>query len=255
MAGHPVTLSAADQPRSTTRLTTFASTELQPCPYLDGRDERRLFTLLHGADADRRHEVLMQAGFRRSQNVVYRPVCPHCRACRSVRIPVAGFCPGRSLKRVARRNADLVDRVVEPHFSEEHYRLFRSYIESRHGEGGMADMDRGSFRRMVEGSPVSTRLLEVRDGDGRLVAASLTDQVESGLSGVYKYFRPDAAPRSLGTLVILRHVRTAAERGLPYVYLGYWIEGSPKMAYKARFRPLEVLDGDGWRPFAATDDG
>jgi arginyl-tRNA--protein-N-Asp/Glu arginylyltransferase len=244
---------AADQPRSTTRLTTFASTEVQPCPYLADRDERRLFTVLHGADADRRHEVLMQAGFRRSQNVVYRPVCPTCRACRSVRIAVRGFKPGRSLRRVARRNADLVGRVVEPRFTEEHFRLFRSYIEGRHGDGGMADMDRGSFRRMLEGGPVTSHLLEFRDGSGELIAASLTDEVASGLSGVYKYFRTDDPTRSLGTLVILRHIETALARDLAYVYLGYWIEGSRKMAYKARFRPLETLEDGGWRPFEPTD--
>ena len=241
----------ADQTRSTTRLATFASTELQPCPYLTERDERRLFTLLHGVDADRRHDVLMQAGFRRSQNVVYRPICPTCVACRSVRIPVVGFEPSRSLRRVEKRNADLQGRIVEPRFSEEHYRLFRSYIESRHGDGGMAEMDRGSFRRMLESSPVTTRLLELRDGAGALVAASLSDQVASGLSGVYKYFRVDEPSRSLGTFVILCHVREARALGLPYVYLGYWIEGSPKMAYKARFRPLEILAGDRWRPFDA----
>jgi arginine-tRNA-protein transferase len=246
--------SVAPSPRSTTRLTTFASTDMQPCPYLAERLERRLFTVVHGTDADRRHEVLMQAGFRRSQNVLYRPICPGCRACRSVRIPVRGFTPSRSLRRVAKRNADLATRVVEPRFGEEHYGLFRRYIESRHGDGGMADMDRGSFRRMLETSPVTTRLIELRDPAGRLVAASLSDEVASGLSGVYKYFEPEAAERSLGTLVILRHVELARARDLPFVYLGYWIEGSRKMAYKARFRPLEILEGARWMPFAPPGD-
>ncbi|MFW5679020.1 MAG: arginyltransferase [Pseudomonadota bacterium] len=255
MAGRPLT-SVATPPRSTTRLATFASTDLQPCPYLADRMERRLFTIVHGADADQRHEVLMQAGFRRSQNVLYRPICPGCLACRSVRIPVRGFAATRSLRRVEKRNADLVARMVEPLFAEEHYRLFRRYIESRHGDGGMADMDRGSFRRMIETSPVTTRLIELRDGAGRLVAASLSDEVESGLSGVYKYFDPSLAERSLGTLVILRHIDLARSLGLSFVYLGYWIAGSRKMAYKARFRPLEILEGDRWVPFAlpATDE-
>jgi arginine-tRNA-protein transferase len=241
-----------DGPRSPTRLATFATTEMQPCPYLGGRDERRLFTVVHGPGADARHEVLMQAGFRRSQNVLYRPVCPDCAACRSVRIPVARFKPSRNLTKILKRNADLDLEVLEPAFSEEHFQLFRRYIEHRHADGGMADMDRGSFRRMLESSPVTTRLLAFRDGTGTLVAASLTDEVQSGFSGVYKYFAPEAAKRSLGTYVIMAHIAEAARRSLGYVYLGYWIERSEKMAYKARFRPLEILDGPRWRPFADT---
>ncbi|TVQ38665.1 MAG: arginyltransferase [Geminicoccaceae bacterium] len=241
--------------RASTRLTTFASTELQPCPYLAGREERRLFTIVQGMDADRRHEVLMQAGFRRSQNILYRPICPGCQACRSVRIAVAGFAPSRNLRRVAKHNADLITYVEPPSYSEERYRLFRAYIQGRHGDGGMADMDRGSFRRMLETSPVSTRLIELRDAKGALIAASLTDEVASGLSGVYKFFDPAQAARSLGTEIILRHLGLAAAASLDYVYLGYWIEGSRKMAYKARFRPLEVLAGDRWIPFQASTKG
>lgn len=245
-------MTATDDPRArtTNRLFTFATTELQPCPYLDDRNERRLFSLLPSGGSDDHHETLVQAGFRRSQNVVYRPVCPGCRACRSVRIPVERFAPSRSLRRVAKRNADLTREALRPRYTEEHYRLFRRYIESRHGDGGMADMDRGSFRRMLETSPVTTWLLEFRDPNGALIAASLTDEVRSGLSGVYKYFDAEQSRRSLGTYVIFSHVAEARERGLPYVYLGYWVHGSSKMDYKARFRPLEVLEHDGWRPFA-----
>lgn len=246
---------SADGPASATRLATFATTEHQPCPYIEGRDERRLFTLLHGANADARHETLMQAGFRRSQNVLYRPICPRCRACRSVRIPVATHRPSRSQRRVARRNADLDLSIVEPRFTEEHYRLFRRYIEHRHTDGGMSDMDRGSFRRMLETSPVTTRLFEFRDPAGRLLAASLTDEVESGFSGVYKYFEPEAAARSLGTYVILAHVEEARRRERAYVYLGYWIAESPKMAYKRRFTPLEVLVGTRWEPLESAGHG
>ena len=246
MVGDPLSKPSAGGPRSATRLATFATTERQPCPYLDARDERRLFTLLHGAGADARHETLMQAGFRRSQNVLYRPVCPTCSACRSVRIPVAEHRPSRNLKKIIKRNADLRLAVTAPQFTEEHFRLFRRYIEARHHDGGMSEMDRGSFRRMIESSPVTTHLLEFRDAGGRLWAASLTDEVESGLSGVYKYFEPDAPERSLGTYVILAHIDEAARRGRAYVYLGYWIAASPKMAYKARFTPLEVLAGTRW---------
>lgn len=254
MADHTLSPGPGHPPRSRTRLTTFATTELQPCPYLDERQERRLFTILQPGDGDQRHDLLMQAGFRRSQNLVYRPVCPGCLGCRSVRIPVAGFRATRSLRRIARRNADLVTRLVEPIYTDEHFRLFRSYVRTRHGDGGMADMDRASFRRMLESSPVTTQLLELRDAAGRLWGASVTDAVASGLSGVYKYFECAAPERSLGTEIILRHVATAERLGLPYVYLGYWIEGSPKMAYKSRFRPLEILIADRWLPFPGDND-
>ncbi len=253
MARDPLSPPDADSPRSATRLATFATTELQPCPYLDGREERRLFTVLHGGDVEHRHEILVEAGFRRSQNVLYRPVCPRCAACRSVRIDVAAFQPSRGLRRIAKRNADLTVRVTEPGFTEEHYQLFRRYIAGRHGDGGMADMDRGSYRRMIESSPVTTHLVEFRHADDRLVAASLTDEVQSGLSGVYKYFEPAEAKRSLGTFVILAHVEEARRRGKPFVYLGYWIEHSAKMAYKTRFKPLQILEGSRWRVLDPTD--
>jgi len=254
-----VSIPADDAGRSPTRLATFATTELQPCPYLDGREERRLFTVLQGPGADARHETLMQAGFRRSQNVVYRPVCPGCDACRSVRIPVARFAPSRNLKKILKRNADLALDIVEPVFSEEHFQLFRRYIEHRHADGGMADMDIFEFAAMVEETPIRSRVIEYEYAPepdlsrGDLAAVCLTDILDDGLSLVYSFYDPHAQRRSLGTHVILDHVAMARDAGLPYVYLGYWVPGSPKMGYKAQFPALEIYKNGNWQDIGDPD--
>jgi arginyl-tRNA--protein-N-Asp/Glu arginylyltransferase len=230
----------------------FFSTELAPCPYLAGRLERRLVTLLDGPDPDGLHDRLMAAGFRRSQAVAYRPACPGCSACVPVRIPVDRFRLTRSWRRIWRQNADLVAVERRPVGTREQFALFQRYLESRHGESGMATMTWTDFRAMIEDSPVDSRLVEWRRPDDSLIAASLTDRTRGGLSGVYKFFDPDESRRSLGSLIILWHVERARELGLPHVYLGYWIADSPKMAYKARFQPLEQLTPQGWQPLPAT---
>jgi leucyl-tRNA---protein transferase len=225
----------------------FFSTELASCPYLPGRTERRLVTSLDRADADDRHERLMQAGFRRAQRFAYRPACPGCRACVPVRIPVARFAMSRGWRRILRRNADLVTRERPLLATEEQFALFSRYLAGRHAEGGMSAMSWADYRAMVDDSPVAGLVAEWRRADGSLIAVSLTDRSASGLSGVYKFFDPDEGRRSLGSLIVLWHIQRARELQLPFVYLGYWIAGSAKMAYKARFRPLEQLTADGWR--------
>jgi leucyl-tRNA---protein transferase len=229
----------------------FYSTEPAPCPYLPGRQERRLVTFLEGALAERRHELLVRHGFRRSQGIAYRTACPGCNACVPVRIPVARFRWRRTYRRIWRHNADLVAEERPPRATIEQYRLFRRYLESRHPDGGMADMAFDGYRVMVEDTPLQTLVVELRDAAGRLVACSLTDRSPTALSGVYKFFDPDQAARSLGSHVILWHVHRAQEQGLEHVYLGYWIAESPKMAYKARFQPLERLTTRGWEPLEA----
>ena len=226
----------------------FFSTEPAPCPYLPDRRERRLVTMLDGPDPDGLHDQLMQAGFRRSQGLAYRPACPGCSACVPVRIPVAHFRMTRPWRRIWRRNQDLAAAERAAAATREQFALFQRYLAGRHGESGMAGMGWGEFCTMIDDSPVDSRLVEWRRPDGSLIAASLTDRVASGLSGVYKFFDPAETRRSLGSQVILWHVRAAAAQGLPYVYLGYWIAGSPKMAYKVRFQPLEHLTPEGWRP-------
>jgi leucyl-tRNA---protein transferase len=232
-------------------LDLYFATELAPCPYLEGRLERRLVSALAGPDADARHGQLMQAGFRRSQRFAYRPVCPGCSACVPVRIPVARFVMSRSWRRILRANADLEATVRPPVATVEQFALFQRYLASRHGDGGMSEMSFGDYQAMVGETSVTSLVIEWRGPGHRLMAVSLTDRAPQALSGVYKFFEPEAAKRSLGTLIILWHVQHAAALGLAHVYLGYWIEHSPKMAYKARFQPLERLGPSGWEPLVA----
>jgi arginine-tRNA-protein transferase len=233
------------------RLHRFYSTDLAPCPYLPERQERRLVALVEGQESNDRLDLLTEAGFRRSQGYLYKPVCPDCRRCVPVRIAVDGFRPGRSFRKVLGRNGDLVAHAIAAIATDEQFALFHRYLRRRHQDGGMVRMDRAAYTEMVELAPSTTRLIEFREPSGRLVGVSLTDFVRSGLSGVYKFYDPDAAQRSLGTFIILWHVEHARRMGLPFVYLGYWIGESRKMAYKARFAPLERLDGPFWRPFEA----
>lgn len=237
-----------------TEFQTFYRTPPLPCPYLPGRIERKLFTILDGAAARPLHEQLSQAGFRRSHAIVYRPKCEGCSACRAVRVHAGGFRPGRSMRRVLARNRTIEAREVDPVASAEQFGLFRRYQTDRHPGGGMEDMDFEEYRAMVEDSPVDTFVVEFRDPEGELFAVSLGDRLSDGLSLVYSFFAP-AGGASPGTFVILWHIQRARALGLDYVYLGYWIEGSPKMGYKARFQPLEVRTERGWEPANLKGEG
>lgn len=233
------------------RLHRFYSTDLAPCPYLAGRQERRLVALVDADAGNARLDLLTEAGFRRSQGYLYKPVCPGCRACVPVRIVVDDFRPGRSFRRVLARNADLTGEEAPTIGTDEQFALFHRYLRQRHHDGGMVRMDRQAYNEMVESAPPTTRLIEFRDPAGRLTAVSLTDRLRTGFSGVYKFYEPTVPQRSLGSFVILWHVERARALGLPYVYLGYWIAESRKMSYKSRFAPLERLDGHAWVTFAA----
>ncbi|MEM1351161.1 MAG: arginyltransferase [Pseudomonadota bacterium] len=225
----------------------FYVTAPQPCPYLEGRMERKLFTALQGENADKLNDSLSHQGFRRSQNVLYRPSCAECSACLSARINVNAFKPSRSQRRALSRNADLSRRATSPWASEEQYELFRAYLDSRHADGGMADMDVFEFAAMIEETPIRSRVVEYTEEEaGVLVGVSLTDVLSDGLSMVYSFYAPDAPRRSMGTYMILDHVEIAREAGLPYVYLGDWVPGSQKMGYKSKFAGLEVYSGGQW---------
>ncbi len=230
----------------------FYVTAPQPCPYLEGRMERKLFTALQGDNAEAMNDTLSKQGFRRSQNVLYRPSCAECSACLSARIRVADFTPTRSMRRILRRNRDLVRDATSPWATEAQYDLFRRYLDSRHADGGMADMDVFEFAAMIEETPVRSRVVEYsaprQPGSGRdLAAVCLTDVLDDGLSLVYSFFDPARARDSLGTYMILDHIEMARVAGLPFVYLGYWVPGSAKMDYKARFDALEVYHQGEWR--------
>jgi len=231
----------------------FYVTAPTPCPYLEGRMERKLFTQLAGKNAQTLHNGLAQQGFRRSQNILYRPSCIDCAACLSVRIDVGKFIPSKSQRRILRKNKHLTDHKTHPRVTLEHYRLFSDYIAERHSGGGMSDMDRYEFGAMIEESPVDSLLIEYRDHDDEtLIAASMTDVLQDGLSMVYSYFAPNHSNQSPGTYMILNHIDFAQKTGLPYVYLGYWIPGSKKMEYKSNFSNLEIFIGGQWHQMNTT---
>jgi arginine-tRNA-protein transferase len=243
----------------------FYLTAPSPCPYLLGKEERKVFTHLVGERAGELNDLLTQGGFRRSQSIAYRPACDACRACISVRVVVDDFQSTRNMRRVLEKNTDVVAEMRRATPSSEQYSVFRAYLDSRHRDGGMADMTVLDYAMMVEDSHVTTKIVEYRQRaqshspardrereragagrGGRLMAVSLTDVLGDGLSMVYSYFDPDEAWRSLGTFAILDHIERARQMRLPYLYLGYWVRGSKKMDYKARFLPQERLMPAGW---------
>lgn len=226
----------------------FLGTRALPCPYIPGRTERKVVTDLATPNATDLYERLSRAGFRRSHSLAYRPACPGCNACVPVRISVDELIWTKAFRRIANRNGDLTVKDMTAHATMEQYRLFVRYQRSRHTGGEMSTMGFRDYRAMVEDTPIDTRIIEFRDGDDKLVAVMLADRQADALSAVYSLFDPEQEKRSLGTYMVLWMIRRAEQMELPYVYLGYWIEESPKMAYKARFRPLEGLGPDGWAP-------
>lgn len=231
----------------TTRQLPFFLTAPTPCPYLSGRQERKVFTRLEPGEGAGLNDALTHAGFRRSQSILYRPACEQCSACRSARIPVGEFEWSRGFRRIARRNGGLTREACAAEATPEQFGLLSAYLKDRHGDGDMAGMDFFEYASMVEDGAQRTDLVEYRDPDGHLIAAALVDELADGFSLVYSFFEPSLARHSLGVYIILDHIRLAKAMGLPYVYLGYWVKGSPKMDYKKRFRPLEVLEPTGWR--------
>ncbi|WP_421851822.1 arginyltransferase [Oricola sp.] len=237
----------------------FFLTSPSPCPYLDGQFERKVFTHLVGDKAPQMNDLLTQGGFRRSQNIAYRPACEACRACVSVRIVADRFTPSKNLKRISKVNRDLigVEHAAEP--TSEQYSLFRRYLDARHRKGGMSEMTVLDYAMMVEDTHVQTKIIEYRQRDadsfvtgssnGPLLGVALSDRMSDGYSMVYSFFDPDQQHRSLGTWMILDHIARAQSDGLPHVYLGYWVDGSAKMEYKTRFRPQEHLTATGWEVF------
>jgi len=236
----------------------FYVTAPQSCPYLDGRRERKLFTALQGEHANTLNNTLSKQGFRRSQNVLYRPSCAECSACLSARIRVADFDLSKSQKRCNKRNAYLEREATSPWATEEQYELFRKYLDSRHANGGMADMDIFEFAAMIEETPVKSRVIEYWDrrdpSAPELIATCLTDVLDDGLSMGYSFYDPVQRNASLGTYVILDHIRIAREAGLPYVYLGYWVPGSPKMGYKSGFSAVEIFRKGEWQSICDSED-
>ena len=238
------------------RFPRFFVTSPAPCPYLPGKTERKVFTELKGPHAEELNDALGRIGFRRSQTVAYRPSCLDCRSCVSVRVVASEFTPSSAQKRNLKRNRDLVVTECRPWATTEQFELLQRYLGARHPGGGMAAMDDVDYADMVEHTPVSSFIIEYREPSvggrpGRLVGACLTDRQGDGLSMIYSFYDPEHEARTgLGNYIILDHVMRAAREGLPYVYLGYWVEGSQRMQYKVRYRPLERLGPRGWQRFS-----
>ena len=235
------------------RFPRFFVTSPAPCPYLPGRDERKVFTELNGEHAGELNEALSRIGFRRSQGVAYRPSCAGCSACISVRVVTDGFRPNATQRKLLRRHGDLEVTACQPWATAEQFDLLRRYLGERHPGGGMTAMDESDYADMVELSPVQSVIVEYReptgpDGTrGRLVGACLTDRQGDGLSMIYSFFETqDESRPGLGNFIIMDHILRARAAELAYVYLGYWVKGSPRMAYKTRYQPLEALGPRGW---------
>jgi len=229
----------------------FYITAPAPCPYLKGQRERKIFSYLGGSAAPSTNALLTRRGFRRSQNIIYLPACEACSACVPVRIVVDDFKLSKSRRRTLTKNADIIRRIKSPRATGEQFSVLRGYLDSRHADGGMTDMTVLDYASMVEETAVDTMvveysLLEEATGAERLIAVALTDRLTDGLSMVYSFFEPEDDHRGLGNFMVLDHISLARELALPYVYLGYWVEGSAKMEYKASFQPLEKLANAGW---------
>jgi arginine-tRNA-protein transferase len=261
-SGRPIADPSWPEPRPESRIVSGGA-RLRPlrqfftagpvaCPYVAGRAERKLIVELTGAAAADFYDELSRAGFRRSQGFAYRPACPQCTACVPVRIAVDVFVHSRSTRRVRNANRELSGRLVAARATPEHYQLFTAYQRSRHRDSDMAAMSYADYRSMVEDTPLRTVIAEFRDAQGVLVAASLLDRLDDGVSAVYSFYDPSLEKRSLGTWSILWLVEECRRQGLPHVYLGYWIGESPKMAYKARFPAVERLSAAGWVPLSAA---
>ena len=235
------------------RSIRFNLTPPAPCPYQPGRRERKVFASLETPDAAQLNDALTHTGFRRSQNIAYRPACETCDACVSARVLVDRFEFTRRWRKVVNRNADLTRALRPAQATEEQFDLLKRYLAARHGEGGMAEMSGQDFVAMVEDSLVRTHTVEYRYSEGaakgQLAAAALVDVLRDGLSLVYSFYDPEAERRGLGVYTILDHVAQARAAGFEHVYLGYWIRGSEKMDYKSQFQPLELLQCGEWRPF------
>lgn len=239
------------------QLQFFMSTDAD-CPYLEGKRERKLFTSLNIGNAERVQNALSQQGFRRSQNIVYRPVCQDCAACMSARIPAEEFQFSKNQKRILARGRDFVREVRQPKATDEQFELFERYVKMRHFDGGMSDMGLYDFASMIEETNVPTRIIEYRKlhsgRPGELVAVSLTDIFDDGLSMVYSFFDPELSAYSLGTYMILDHINLCKHSSLKNLYLGYWVKNSPNMDYKARYRPLELYHNGIWKRFHDLED-
>lgn len=233
------------------RIRLYLSSE-HPCGYLPGRTARSLFVDPDFTLNPARYENLLEQGYRRGGDHVYRPRCSGCMYCIPARIPVKDFKLNRSQRRCLDRNADLTLNI-RAELTDEQFDLYQRYLRERHAGGGMNPEDKSGFRSFLNCGWGATEFWELRDHRS-LVGCAVVDRTPNALSAVYTFFEPRLAARSLGTFAVLTQVRRALGEGLGFVYLGYWVPGSRKMDYKRNFRPLEILTHLGWNPLEPGAD-
>ena len=227
-------------------------TRANPCAYIEGNVEQRLAVDL--TSQPEAHDQLASAGFRRVENWAYKPVCQKCQACMPIRIDCVNFRQGRNLSRIYKSNQDLTRTISTKQVTQDHYILFQEYLTRRHEDGQMAAMSYQEFTNMIHNSPIETFLVEYRDVAGELIACIMVDMQEDGLSAVYSFFDPLSTNRSLGTFMILDLIEMVKELGKSYLYLGFYIAQSRKMAYKARFSPAEIYQHGKWESLSLTSE-
>jgi arginine-tRNA-protein transferase len=215
------------------------------CGYFAGRTAQNLVIDPAAPQLDRLYGAALDHGFRRAGGHLYFPHCPSCHACTPCRIDVANFKPDRSQRRCLARNADLTVTERMAGYNSERHALYSRYLRTRHPGGGMDEAEASDFRRFLTAPWSPTLFLEMHLHD-RLLGVAVTDVCATGISAVYTFYDPDEAQRGLGTFAILQQVEMARRNNIPWVYLGFWIEGHPKMDYKRRFQPLQVRSADGW---------
>ena len=220
-------------------------TRVQKCAYLADQTEQRLATDM--SEHPQAHDRLAETGFRRVENWVYKPVCPNCNACKPIRVKAEQFKPSRNITRIQTVNRDLKRNLSTGRLGLDHYDMFQRYLGYRHEDGQMASMSFDEFSAMILNSPIDTTLTEYLDTEDKLMGCILVDKQRDGLSAVYSFFQPGEEKRSLGSFMIVELIERCTELGLPYVYLGYYIEQSRKMSYKARFKPYQIFSEGAWQ--------
>ncbi len=233
---------------SSLRTLVFFATPAHSCSYLPGRDATTMFVDPRAKVSKRLYSQLTTLGFRRSGSHYYRPHCEHCNACVPVRLDARAFQANRSQRRTWKRNQDIRFRLVPAQFTERYYQLYAHYINERHEDGDMYPPSRDQFLSFLIEGATDSWFLEMSEGD-ELLGLAVIDMLDDGLSAIYTMFHPEHEHRGLGTLAVLWQVEEARKRGLPWVYLGYWIAESPKMNYKTRFQPIEALLDGTWQAF------
>lgn len=190
---------------------------------------------------------LLKQGYRRSGNFIYRPHCEGCQACVPCRLPVDQFSPRKNQRRCLKNNQDLTLNITRASYTDEYFELYRNYLNTRHGDGGMSNPEPEDFKQFLYSEWSNTYFFEIRN-DKQLLAVAVTDVTPAGLSAVYTFFDPAESRRSLGNFCVMQQIKQAQQMQLGYLYMGYWIDNCQKMKYKTNFRPVEMFINNSWQP-------